>query len=373
MSKKATADSEPSNALIMRTLTHMNSKFDKLPTVEHLNCLKSDLHSKLEANTTALRQELRDEFRSEMDERMQRMTEMIGEVRSQIGDSKNPAGRNNNQMSRYLRARRSFKIWPITVDGPGEAKAELAVRKFFIKEMSVPQQMAMNVALDAIHPADQARNSKITMEYVVIFGDVEARDAIKSYASGLAASKGMAGLRLDIPPCLKGSFKILNEHGIAMVCIYGHEVKRNIKFDDRNTDLMMDIKLPTSSTWHNISIEQATEAKKARDKIDIQNIRHAALGGPSGTNGLDQDKARALMLAFSPDRQSASASSNFKSTSGVVHINTTQDWRNFESEEVEAGGESDSTDKSIEEILSGWSTRNGGRRKNNGGNTQERS
>ena len=36
---------------------------------------------------------------------------------------------------------------------------------------------------------------------------------------------------------------------------------------------MMDIKLPTSSTWHNISIEQAREAKRARDMIDIQNIR----------------------------------------------------------------------------------------------------
>ena len=77
-----------------------------------------------------------------------------------------------------------------------------------------------------------ARGSKITAELVVTFADVEGRDIIKSYANGLAESKGEAGLRLDIPPCLKGSFKILNDHGLAMVRIYGREVKRNIKFDD---------------------------------------------------------------------------------------------------------------------------------------------
>ena len=65
-----------------------------------------------------------------------------------------------------------------------------------------------------------------------------------------------------------------------MVHIYGKEVKRNIRFDDRNEDLVMDIKLPTSSTWHNITIDQAREARKARDAIDIRNIRQTALGAP---------------------------------------------------------------------------------------------
>ena len=139
---------------------------------------------------------------------------------------------------------------------------------------------------------------------------VENRDTIKSYASGLATSKGQAGLRLDVPPCLKASFKILNEHGLSMIKIYGKEVKRNIRFDDRNEDLMLDIKLPTSATWHNITIEQAREARKARETIDLRNIRQAALGGPAsgqGASGIDRKKARALMLSISPSHMGAAA------------------------------------------------------------------
>ena len=238
-----------------------------------------------------------------------------------------------------------------------------AVKKFFVQQMMVPVRTAQDVILDTVRPADEARNSKIQSEYVVMFANVESRDAIKSYASGLAAAKGAAGLRLDVPPCLKGSFKILNEYRIAMIRIYGKEVKHNIHFDDRNEDLMMDIKLPTSATWHNTTIDQAREAKKARDTIDIRSIRQTALGGyPSQASGTEQDKARALMLAINPSR-GPSTSANFQSASGVVHINSSRDWTNFEAEEEEVTG--DSSNRSVEEILGTRSTRNGGRRKTN--------
>ena len=361
MSKRNTADVEPSNALIMRTLNTLNSKFDNLPTIDHLTKLENDLHNKIESNTKALKDELRSEFRQEIGEQVAKMTNMIGEVRAQV-DS-NTASRNNNQMGRYLRARRSFKIWPLDVDTRDEAKLEQAVRKFFINRMSVPNRTANSVALDTIRPADQARNSKVVREYVITFADVESRDAIKSYAAGLASANGEAGLRLDIPPCLKGSFKVLNDHGISMLRMYGKGVKRNIKFDDRNSDLMMDIKLPTSETWHNITIEQARDAKKTRDALDMRNIRQAALGaapGQASVHPVDREKARALMLAISPSQEKSNQTGNFQSVSGVVHINSEQDWRNFEAEQ---GSDNDSHDRSIEEILGTRGARSGARRK----------
>ena len=48
MSKKSNTDNEPSNAQIMRTLNSLSAKFDKLPTVEYLNKLENDLHTKIE-------------------------------------------------------------------------------------------------------------------------------------------------------------------------------------------------------------------------------------------------------------------------------------------------------------------------------------
>lgn len=352
MSKKSTADNEPSNALIMRTLNNLSAKFERLPTVDHLNKLESDLHSKMEASTAALKKELREEFQTEMHEQVTKMTSMISEVRSQIDSTTAGASatRNDNQKGRYLRARRSFKIWPLNIRAAD--KEDEAVRRFFTEQMGVPMRIAMQATLDTVRPADQARGSKITSEYIITFADVESRDTIKSYASGLAAAKGQAGLRLDIPPCLKGSFRILNEHGIAMIKIYGREVKRSIRFDDRNDDLMMDIKLPTSTTWHNITIEQAREARKARDAIDMRNIRQTALRPDTlpVNPSMDREKARALMLAISPSREGQST--NFQSRSGVVHINSEQDWSNFESR----GGDEDdgnSTDRSVEELLGG--------------------
>ena len=118
MSKKSSADvSEPSNALIMRTLNTMNARFDRLPTVKHLNKLESELHSKLEANTKALKNELRAEFRAEMDEQANKLTNMIAEVREQVqSGAATSSGRSDAQKGRYLRARRSFKIWPVEIE-----------------------------------------------------------------------------------------------------------------------------------------------------------------------------------------------------------------------------------------------------------------
>ena len=116
MSKKSSAEHEPSNALIMRAITNMNSKYDKLPTVEHLNKLEADLHAKIERNGHALKSELRAEFKADMDAQAQKMTQMVAEVRAQVSAGQLSAGaavRNDQQKGRYLRARRSFKIWPV--------------------------------------------------------------------------------------------------------------------------------------------------------------------------------------------------------------------------------------------------------------------
>ena len=129
--------------------------------------------------------------------------------------------------------------------------------------------------------------------------------------------------------------------------IYGKEAKRNIQFDDRNDDLMMDLKLPTSSQWHNITIEQAREAKRVHDAVDMQNIKQSALslGGP---NSMGKEKARGLMLALSPEEEKTG---NFTSNTGIVHINSAQDWRNFE--DTTGADKDDDSFESVEEILRG--------------------
>ena len=119
MSKKASSENEPSNALLMRTLTAMNAKFDRLPTLEHLNKMEEDLHAKIEDNTKTLRDELRAEFRSEIKQQAERVDEMIAEIKGKVENATPTTfnGRNDNQQGRYLRARRSFKVWPLNPEG----------------------------------------------------------------------------------------------------------------------------------------------------------------------------------------------------------------------------------------------------------------
>ena len=82
MSKKPTAEAEPSNALLMRAITGLNAKFDKLPTVQHLE-------KKINDNNQALRTELMGEFEEKINAQAERVEQAISEIKTQI--DKRPA------------------------------------------------------------------------------------------------------------------------------------------------------------------------------------------------------------------------------------------------------------------------------------------
>ena len=203
--------------------------------------------------------------------------------------------RRDAREAKYLIARRSFRIWPL--HGVTQDNEDEVVKKFLSENMGVPDSVLDQTLLDTIRPTMPGAKSRIQKEYVVTFADVEMRDTIKSYASGLAKCKGEAGLRLELPENLKTSHKILEEHALAIKNLYGGQgqVKRNIRFDDRSRDLMMDLKLPTGNTWHNVTIVQATEAKKIREELDLKNMRFSA-GLSAPPVQIAGEKARALML-----------------------------------------------------------------------------
>ena len=206
--------------------------------------------------------------------------------------------RKNAAEERYLKARRSFRVWPILVGQTDNA--EVCIRRFFILNMKVPAALAKDVEIESIKKAiNNHPRSKIHDEYIVTFTEREGRDAVKAYANGLATCAGAAGLRLELPDSLKGSYRVLEEHGYAIKQLYGKETKRNVKFDDRTLDLMMDIKLPGSTTWHDITTEQARRAKKHKDEMEIGKLAQGkTIAGPA----LDRERAKVLMLTYSPHK-----------------------------------------------------------------------
>lgn len=310
MKKGENGAPEPTNAEIMRGIHAISAKFDTLATRADLANVEKDLRNQITESSRGLQRKIQDNTRNitQIQKDITEHKETLQQLQQEVDRNKNlqpqtgPKVRADQRKAKYLRARRSIRIWPIETE---ETATDEDVRDFFHHKMRVPASLANEVTLDVVRPAPRGHpRSKVHNEYVVAFGDQEGRDAIKAYANKLAEWNGQAGLRLEVPDHLKGSYKILEQHANTLRNLYGTGVKRNIKFDDRNDNLMLDVKLPTGPKWHNITIKQATEASQMREELDLQTLRY---GITSSSTDEQKERARAMLMHNSPGKNPQSS------------------------------------------------------------------
>ena len=102
------------------------------------------------------------------------------------------------------------------------------------------------------------------------------RDRIASYARNLSpfssGGKPTAGLRLDVPTHLKGVYKALMQYGYALKVKHGDGLKRNVRFDDMEQTMCMDVKFPKESKWVTLDFDMAMEDKRARAKREVRGL-----------------------------------------------------------------------------------------------------
>ena len=301
----------PTNAQLMTILDRLADKMDQLPNKSDLRNVESELVNKMHQNAAKFDKKIQDNAREirAVNDKLGKQAEDLAKLEQELERQKavGPgaetvagARRREAREDKFMRARRSFRIWPVPI-GRDEVP-DVCVRRFFINNMKAPASLVRDVEIEQIKKAIQSHpRTKIHDEYIVIFKEAEARDAIKAYASGLASCQGQAGLRLELTDTLKGSYRVLDQHGIAIKELYGGDTKRNIKFDDRTNDLMMDIKLPNNPKWHNITVEQAKKARKMREDTEIAKLSQGkSIAGPS----IDRERAKALMLVYTPENKS---------------------------------------------------------------------
>ena len=125
----------------------------------------------------------------------------------------------------------------------------------------------------------QARNASIKNEVAVVFLDKHVRDVVASHGKNLSSytdSNGLptAGMRLEYPSYLGRIFRDLDWYGREMRRRHGPGTKRNIKFQDDENTMYIDVCLPAGDHWHRIPHE---EAKKYRDKIMAERAKEARL------------------------------------------------------------------------------------------------
>ena len=99
--------------------------------------------------------------------------------------------------------------------------------------------------------------SKIVGEFVVTFPTSQARDVVRSAARNLAGDS-LAGMRLHIPGFLESNFKALENVSYNLKQKYPG-IKRNIKYDDMNRDLVLDFLLGPGGQWRSIRPDQARQ------------------------------------------------------------------------------------------------------------------
>ena len=162
----------------------------------------------------------------------------------------------------FLRSRRSVRLWPVTGSTHGEL--EKGVRLFMEKHLKISTEVLESLVIEKIVKQGQTRRSKIQDEVLILLETSQQRDIIQSYAFNLAAVQGKAGLRLDIPDFLRGTFRMFEEHAAALRTQYG-VVKRAIRFDDIGGSLFMYIKLEDTE-WHRVTAEEVNIACKKRNK-----------------------------------------------------------------------------------------------------------
>ena len=127
-------------------------------------------------------------------------------------------------------------------------------------------------------------------EVVVVFADVETRDRVCSYARNLAQyvdsnNKPTAGVRMYVPTHLGGVYKTLLQYGFNMRERYGPEFRRNIRFDDGEMSLCIDIKVPGKAKWVTVSHAHALADSRKSTRSTEMKFGDALSSTPTTVNG----------------------------------------------------------------------------------------
>ena len=164
--------------------------------------------------------------------------------------------------SDYLSARCSLRLWPI--HGRSEEELRQGVGEFLHETLAMPENDLGQVDIELLDRVAVGREAVDRDEVLVKFYNKTKRDIVVSSSASLASrvdndGRPTAGIRLEIPPELSGTFRLLSR----LRARHGAGTKRHIKFDDFNGSLYTNIKLPGDQTWTHVMPQMAREDLEA--------------------------------------------------------------------------------------------------------------
>ena len=155
--------------------------------------------------------------------------------------------RDAKQQEAFMDHRRSLRVWPVL--GP-DTKANLTL---FLKEkLKVPDEDMKklgNITYRKFRDATANDN-----ELLISFETKRARDIVKASGKNLAGLGNKVGMKIHVPGHLQSNFNLLQSLGYHLKQT-DETIRRSIKFDDEQEDLVMDVFV--DGAWSRIRPEEA--------------------------------------------------------------------------------------------------------------------
>lgn len=148
----------------------------------------------------------------------------------------------------YDLCRRALRIWPIK--GPD---LQASLRSFLTDNLKIPENTMSTLGPVEIKSFDVGRDAVDRGAVVATFESRETRDFVKSHGRHLAG-QSEAGMNIHVPGFLLDNLHTLNAVGYSIKSKH-QNVKRIIKYDDPNSDLVLDICI--ANEWKRITPGEA--------------------------------------------------------------------------------------------------------------------
>ena len=190
--------------------------------------------------------------------------------------------RQDRQENSFLLARRQLRLWPIK-DGKKESLADFLTEKLHMEESFVREELGTVQLKRTREPRNKNKD-----EYIITFESKQIRDAIKAAAPNLANYREEAGMKLQIPAHLQNDFHTLTNLSFDLKK-HHPGLKRNVKFDEEDFGLFMDLKLDEAAEWRRVKPAQARAANKGRGKGKLKTIEEDELQELLGGNRSDDE------------------------------------------------------------------------------------
>ena len=162
----------------------------------------------------------------------------------------------NKKEVRFWECRRALRLWPVK-GASRESLNDFLTEKLRLDEEFVREDMGQV----SIRRHVDGKNKK-TDAVCVVFKTKQIRDQVKAHGSNLANFPD-AGMRCHLPDFLQKDFHSLMPMAYDLKQ-KNPDLRRNVKFDEANLGLFMDVQVRKEGQWKRITPDQAKLAAKPR-------------------------------------------------------------------------------------------------------------